>query len=238
MRFPPLSVFVTGTDTGVGKSLVASALIAAQVQAGHRVVGMKPVASGEVLTTAGWCNEDVTQLIAAGIQPPPDLNLVCPYRLKDPLAPHLAAQRMGLSIEPEPIRLAFDRLNRDYDAVVVEGVGGFRVPFSDTYDSARMAQDLALPVVLVIGLRLGCLNHALLTVEAIGARGLSIAGWVANCVDPAMSAQEENIATLHAMMPGACLGVLPHVVQPESCNFASRLNLLKLASFIADAKQT
>lgn len=220
---PHTAFFVTGTDTGVGKTRVSCALIHALRQAGHaRVVGMKPVAAGceWVEGTEGrpghWLNEDVTALRAAAslVVPPAFDN---PYALPDPLSPHIAARHDGQRIDLAHIEASFHALRQHADAVVVEGAGGFIVPLCepDPADavagddgwatSADLAQRLALPVVLVVGMRLGCLNHALLTQEAILARGLRLAGWVANVVDPHMAAQDANLATLQARLQAPML---------------------------------
>jgi dethiobiotin synthetase len=221
----PPSVFVCGTDTGVGKTLVSATLIRASVRAGFRAFGMKPVAAGVMQTPEGPQNDDLRQLRAAGHQPPPDPSWQCPYVLPDPLSPHLAARRIGVTIQAAPILGAFRRLQQHGDLVVVEGVGGFRVPFSDTYDSAQMACDLNLPVILVVGLRLGCLNHALLTAEAIQHRGLTMLGWVGSGIDPHMAAQQENISTLSDRLPAPCLGVLPFCANPVADHLTTALDL-------------
>lgn len=205
----PFSVFVTGTDTEIGKTLIATSLIRAQVRSGFRAVGMKPVAAGAVLRDGQLHNDDLDALRAAGaagVAPA----LQCPYLLPEPIAPHLSADRAGICIDPREILSAYQTLRADHDAVVVEGIGGFRVPLSDSYDTADLAHDLRLPVVLVAGIRLGCLNHALLTLDAIEARGLYLAGWVANTVDPAMGARDGNIEALCRRIPAPCLGVVPH----------------------------
>ena len=185
-------VFVTGTDTAVGKTLIAAALLHAYRQAGLSAVGMKPISAG---CDANGRNEDVEVLRAAGnIEVPREQT--CPYLFTEAIAPHIAAQRSNTRIDLRVIERACGALRASADAIVVEGVGGFRVPLNETEDSADLAQRLALPVVLVVGLRLGCLNHALLAQEAIETRGLRLAGWVANRIDPAMQRAEENIAAL------------------------------------------
>jgi dethiobiotin synthetase len=175
--------FVTGTDTGVGKTLVSSAMLHALAGSGLRAVGMKPVAAGLEDVDGEWRNDDVERLNAAGNVDAP-LALRCPYLLRAPMSPHLAAKEEGVRIALQPMLSAFSELAARADAVVVEGVGGFCVPFGDDLDSADLAVALGLPVILVVGLRLGCLSHALLTAEAVRARGLVLAGWVASMVDP------------------------------------------------------
>lgn len=196
-------LFVTGTDTGVGKTRVAVALIRALQAQGLRVAAMKPVAAG---SAPGEINEDVAALVAAA-DVAADLDDVNPYSFADPIAPHIAAQESGVRIELDVIAAAFARLAAAADVVVVEGAGGWRVPLNDREDMADLAQRLGLPVVLVVGLRLGCLSHALLTAESIAARRVPWAGWVGNHIDPAMARQAANVATLRARLPGPCLGV-------------------------------
>ncbi|HQS82946.1 MAG TPA: dethiobiotin synthase [Thiobacillus sp.] len=203
-------LFVTGTDTGVGKTRVAVALIHALRAQGLRVAAMKPVAAGHA---PGELNEDVAALMLA-TNAAVDLRDVNPYAFAAPVAPHIGAQLAGVRIELDVIAAAYLRLAATADVVVVEGAGGWRVPLNERDDMADLAQRLGLPVVLVVGLRLGCLNHALLTAESIAHRQLPWAGWVGNHVDPAMACQAENVAALHARLPGPCLGVQPHL-DPE-----------------------
>jgi dethiobiotin synthetase len=195
-----IGYFVTGTDTGVGKTLVSCALLH-RLRTQHAVVvGMKPVSAGAL----GAASDDVNQLREAGnVRVGADLDN--PYALADPVSPHIAAQRAGVHIDIDLIVARFVRLAALADAVVVEGAGGFCVSLSDTHSGADLAQALGLPVVLVVGLRLGCLNHALLTQEAIRSRGLLLAGWVANHIDPAMLAQDENVATLRRRLAAPLL---------------------------------
>jgi dethiobiotin synthetase len=201
-------LFVIGTDTGVGKTLVASALLRAYVRLGYRSVGMKPVAAGAELHDGAWMNEDVAQLRAAGNVDAP-LEQINPYLFRDPIAPHIAAEHKGVGIEVPRIRAAYEALALQADVVVVEGAGGFLVPLSESRDMADLVVTLNLPVVLVVGMRLGCLNHALLTCEAMVARGLRLAGWVANRLDPAMMAYDENLAALVRRLPAPLLAELP-----------------------------
>lgn len=218
------SCFVTGTDTGVGKTLIASALLRALGARGLRVAGMKPVAAGAVRIDGRLHNEDVEALRAAGNVDVP-LALQCPFLFEAAVAPHIAARLEGRVIEPARIREAFDALCARADALVVEGVGGFRVPLDGATDTADLARLLQLPVVLVVGLRLGCLNHAALTAEAIATRGLRLAGWVANAIDPAMSRIEENLATLEQILSAPCLARVPWMERPDSRTVAHLLGL-------------
>jgi len=195
--------FVTGTDTGVGKTRVAVALIHTLCAQGLRVAAMKPVAAG---CAPGELNEDVVALLqAANVEA--DLCDVNPYSFEQAVAPHIAAQQAGVRIELPVIATAYSRLAAAADVVVVEGAGGWRVPLNEREDTADLAQALGLPIVLVVGLRLGCLNHALLTAESIAHRRLPWAGWVGNHIDPAMVQQAANLDALRARLPAPCLGV-------------------------------
>lgn len=195
----PFSLFVTGTDTGVGKTLISAAVLHALAAHYPRVVGMKPVAAGGDWIEGTFSNEDVRALRSAStVQVDPALDN--PVLLPDPVSPHIAAQRAGQTITVAQLVQAYQALCQQADAVVVEGAGGFLVPLSASEDGADFARALNLPVVLVVGLRLGCLNHALLTAQAVCASGLTLAGWVANHVDPAMLAQAENIAYLQQQL--------------------------------------
>lgn len=218
----PRGLFITGTDTEVGKTLVACALINACRRAGMRVVPMKPVAAGCYQTPEGWKNEDVEALRAAADIDAP-LDEINPYRFVEPIAPHIAASRTKVAIDLAVIRERFDMLSRRADAVIVEGAGGFLVPLNEREDFGDLARTLALPVVLTVGMRLGCINHALLTQEAILARGLPLVGWVANRIDPAMNAFDENLETLKRGLKAPLLGVVPRMDRPDAS--AVRLDL-------------
>ncbi|HET7330466.1 dethiobiotin synthase [Dyella sp.] len=220
-----LSLFVSGTDTGIGKTHAACTLIHALRGAGHSACGMKPVASGCIDTAHGLRNEDALALQAASA-PSPAYEDINPVALLAPLSPHLAAAHEGVTITLPPLHAAFQKLVACYDTVVVEGVGGWRVPLSPSLLASDIPKAWTLPVVLVVGLRLGCLNHALLSAEAIQADGCRLVGWIGNCIDPAMAAIEENIATLRALLPAPCLGILPHGVSPDRA--WSRLDLAAL----------
>jgi dethiobiotin synthetase len=200
--------FVTGTDTGVGKTTVSVLLLQALSRKGMSTVGMKPVASGCRREQGRLINEDVERLRAASTLRAPweDIN---PYAFEPAIAPHIAARQAASDIRFQPIQEALDRLRNTADAVVVEGAGGFRVPLGPDGDLASLCQVLRIPIILVVGMRLGCINHALLTVEAILSRGLVLAGWVANCMEPAMVAFQENFDSLKAAISAPCLGVIP-----------------------------
>lgn len=196
-------LFVTGTDTGVGKTRVAVALIHALRAHGLRVAAMKPVSAGSAV---GELNEDVAALVqAANVDV--DVRDVNPYAFAEPVAPHIAAKSLGVRIDLEVIAEAYARLAAAADVVVVEGAGGWRVPLNEHEDMADLALRLSLPVVLVVGLRLGCLNHALLTAESIALRRVPWAGWVGNHIEPAMQLTAENLVALRTRLPGPCLGV-------------------------------
>lgn len=195
--------FVTGTDTGVGKTRVAVALVHALKRRGLRVAVMKPVAAG---SGPGQLNEDVIALTAAANvdAAPTDVN---PYAFAEPIAPHIAAELAATRIDLGVILAAYGRLAAQSDVVVVEGAGGWRVPLNENEDMADLAQRLELPIALVVGLRLGCLSHALLTAESIQSRGLAWAGWIGNHIDPDMAQQAANLRALQARLPAPCLGV-------------------------------
>lgn len=196
-------LFVTGTDTGVGKTRVAVALIHALRAHGLRVAAMKPVSAG---SAPDELNEDVAALVqAANVDA--DVRDVNPYAFAEPIAPHIAAELAGVRIELDVITAAYARLAARADVVVVEGAGGWRVPLNEREDMADLAQRLGLPVVLVVGLRLGCLNHASLTAESIVHRHLQWAGWVGNHVESTMQQAVQNIAALHRLLPDPCLGI-------------------------------
>jgi dethiobiotin synthetase len=216
------SIFITGTDTGVGKTLVCAALLAALNAQGLRAVGMKPVASGCEMTPRGLRNADAERLIEHS-QGNPAYDLVNPFALSEPIAPHLAAASAGVEIRLDPVRGAFAALSAHSDAIVVEGVGGWAVPLSPTLMQSDLVRALQLPVILVVGLRLGCLNHAILTARTIAADGCGFAGWIGNGIDPAMSRTQENIDTLRERLPAPCLGVLPFAPAPDPRALAAYL---------------
>lgn len=204
--------FVTGTDTNAGKTYVSTLLIRHFVAKGLRVVGMKPIASGCHLSVDGawqgqYVNDDALDLAAASNVKAP-LDLVNPYRFLPAIAPHIAADQAGVAIDLEKVRFCYDALANEAEVVLVEGAGGFLVPLSADKTMADLVSVLKLPMILVVGMRLGCINHALLTVEAIRARGLTLAGWVANQVDPAMEVYAENLETLRQRIHAPCLGVV------------------------------
>ena len=220
-------IFVTGTDTDCGKTQVALGLMAALQARGLSVLGMKPIASGCQVGQDGPRSADALALLAQGSRPVP-YPLANPYALAPPIAPHIAAGQAGLTIELGPIVAAYRALADQADWVIVEGVGGWRVPLGPTLSVSDLPAALELPVVMVTGLRLGCINHSLLTAESIRARGASLAGWVANQIDPAMLAREQNLATLAALIDAPCLGVVPRLADPTPEGVAAHLKVDRL----------
>lgn len=221
-------LFVTGTDTEVGKTVVAAGIVCALVQRGARVAAMKPVASGARATPAGLRNDDAERLLAAA-NVAADYGEVNPYCFEPPIAPHVAAAEAGAVIRTGPILRAAAALAGRADTLVVEGVGGWRVPLAGGLDVAGLARTLALPVVLVVGLRLGCLSHACLTAEAIAAGPCRLAGWIGSAVDPVMARSAENLDTLERLLPAPCLGLVPHLGDPVPADVAARLDAEGLA---------
>jgi len=207
-----MSYFITGTDTGVGKTLVSCTLLHGLAAQGKRVVGFKPVAAG---CDDADHNEDARALRAASsIQAA--YGQINPYCFPHAIAPHLAARHAGVRIEFGRILASYRELAAQADTVIVEGVGGFCVPLNAQQDSADLAAALGLPVILVVGMRLGCLNHALLTLRAIAAQPLECAGWVANVLDETMPALQENIAALRERIEAPLLGIVPQMAQADT----------------------
>lgn len=207
-------LFVCGTDTGVGKTLIASAFVHGYRLAGKPAVGMKPVASGCTIENNGIQNEDVMLLTAASQMSISPDQINC-YQFLPAIAPHIAAQEAGVVIDLQTILTQYQSLSARFSPVVVEGAGGFLVPLSNTLSFADVAVALNLPVILVVGMRLGCINHALLTVEAIQQRDLTLAGWVANTIEPDMPRFQDNLVTLQQRIPAQCLGVVPYQTHPN-----------------------
>ncbi|MEZ5542259.1 MAG: dethiobiotin synthase [Pseudomonadota bacterium] len=216
--------FVTGTDTGVGKTVVTLGLMQYLQDRGRLVAGMKPVASGCERAPAGLRNADAVQLQQQASMPLTYAQ-VNPVALAAPIAPHLAARRDGVTISLPLICQYFDELAVRADCVVVEGVGGWRVPLTERETVADLAAELGLDVILVVGIRLGCLNHALLSAEAIRRDGLTLAGWVANCLPPLPDARDENINTLRSLLAVPLLGVVPPLAVPDARGVADVLEL-------------
>ncbi|MFN7553057.1 MAG: dethiobiotin synthase [Pseudomonadota bacterium] len=216
--------FIAGTDTAVGKTFATCVLLARARSKGLRAAGMKPVAAGCAATPDGLRNEDALALMTqSGVDA--DYATVNPIALPDPLSPHLAAARAGVVVDTGMILAAFDRLAARADLVLVEGAGGWLAPLSDTLAMNDLARRLGLPVILVVGLRLGCLNHAQLTARAIAADGLRLAGWIGSTIDLAMACLAENVDTLRRRLPAPCLGVLPWAPAADPADLAGRLRL-------------
>jgi len=214
--------YVTGTDTGIGKTVASAALLHALRARGLRAVGMKPVASGCEATASGWHNEDALALLAAS-DPQPDYRELNPYALPAPLAPELAAREAGITIELPTLVGAFARLQTMADTVVVEGVGGWAAPLAADLDQADLVRALRLPVVLVVGMRLGCINHARLSARAIADDGFELVGWIANHVDPDMQRQDENFQMLCQRLPAPCWGRLPYAPGADAAQLSKAL---------------
>ena len=208
-------VFIAGTDTGIGKTFVACTLLHAFRADGVPACGMKPVASGCERTAEGLRNEDALALIAASDPQPDDYSLCNPYAFEPAIAPHLAAADANVEIDFARIESAFAHLVARADCVVVEGVGGWMVPLSDSLEAADIPRRLDLPVILVVGLRLGCINHARLSARSILDDGCELLGWIGNAIDQEMERREENIETLRRLLPAPCLG-LPGPGDPVS----------------------
>ena len=209
-----VAYFVVGTDTGIGKTHATCALLHALARRHARVCGMKPIASGGVQTADGFTNEDsIAHRAASTVRVPPGLDN--PILLPEPLSPHLSAARAGTSIDLDVVLEAVATLRERTDALVVEGAGGFLVPLGETQTGADLAVAMQLPLVLVVGMRLGCLNHALLTAEAIRARGLALAGWIANRVDPGFLCPDENLDYLRTHLGAPLLADLPFSSTPD-----------------------
>lgn len=219
-------VFITGTDTEIGKTVVANAIVRSLVDAGQRIAVMKPIAAGADATPEGLRNADAVELMAGANVPAP-YESVNPYCLKLPASPHIAAANEGISIKLAPIVQAFGQLTRASDLVVVEAAGGWHAPINEAETMADIAAALDLPVILVVGLRLGCLNHALLTAQAIESRGLTFAGWVGNHLQSHFAYAAENIATLEARLAAPLIDIVPF--EPAQTPAARRLSRIAVA---------
>lgn len=196
----PQSYLILGTDTGVGKTFFSARLIQHFVQQGHKVLGMKPIASGfEQLPNGQWENEDVAQLRAESNVTAP-MDRINPYAFRPAIAPHIAAQEAGINITIPTILNAYQSLTPMADMVVVEGAGGLMVPINEQQTLLDVAKALQLPVIVVVGMRLGCINHALLTVETLLQHNITVSGWVANQIDPEMSRYAQNLKTLQSRL--------------------------------------
>jgi dethiobiotin synthetase len=213
-----LRLFITGTDTGVGKTYAAVTLIRALSASGRKVAAMKPMASGAHETPQGLRNDDALALLAA-MNVRASYDEVNPYCYAPPIAPHIAAAESGRPVDLEVLDRAFDRLALRTDAIIVEGAGGWLAPLDDSLSLSDLAARWRLDVILVVGLRLGCLSHAFLTAEAVEHRGVKLAAWVANSIDPHFERAAENIATLQKRLAAPCLGVLPNATTADAAIF-------------------
>ena len=216
--------FVTGTDTGVGKTVVSCALLHALAKRGLRSVGMKAVAAGATEVDGRLVNDDVAALRAASSIAAP-VELINPYCFAAPIAPHIAAAEAGVEIELDRLQRAFLALRALADCVIVEGAGGFLVPLGPRIDMRDLAVRLALPVILVVGLRLGCLNHALLTAESVERAGLRLGGWVANHIDPDMARADENVRALKSRLQAPLLARIPYCGTMPAAHVACEINI-------------
>lgn len=226
--------FISGTDTDVGKTFIVSALLAGAKAQGYSTLGMKPIAAGCAETAAGLQNEDALKLQQ-------NSSIVLPYQqvnpvvLKPAIAPHIALQEAGRRVNISQLA-GFCRgvLMKKADLTLIEGAGGWRVPLNAQETLADLAKELQLPVILVVGLRLGCINHAILTAEAIQRDGVSLAGWVGNTIDPEMPRLNENIETLNAVIPAPCLGIMPYL---DSNNCIEAAQYLKFDALIQGSSE-
>ncbi len=217
--------FITGTDTDCGKTLVTQGFMQLCKQYGMTTAGMKPVASGGIKQADGILRNSDALAIQSVCSTDIPYHLINPYCFEPPVAPHLAADMSGTRVDLPIIQAAYDELVQHNECLIVEGVGGWRVPLNDELDIAALCRALQLPVVLVVGMKLGCINHALLSAQAIVNDGVSLLGWVANCVDPEMHLLEENISTLQRLIPAPLLGTIPFLSHITPALIAERLRL-------------
>ena len=216
-------IFITGTDTGVGKTVVTAGLVRLAADRGQRVVGLKPVASGAVRTPEGLRNEDAMALAAAGNVPLP-YGLINPFCFEPAIAPHLAAADAGVRLPVSDLLEWYGRASGDADLACVEGAGGWRVPLHPEGFLSDLPEQLGMGVILVVGLRLGCLNHARLTAEAIERAGrCSLLGWIGNCIDPGFARLDDNLATLDRLLGAPALAILPLLEAPRAGVVAGHL---------------
>ena len=221
----PQRYFITGTDTEIGKTTIAAGLLHAARARGLSTAAVKPVAAGCERTADGLRNDDALTLMAECV-PPLDYDLLNPVALEPAIAPHIAAAEAGMELTAAHLAEACAKVfERQADLTLIEGAGGWRVPLNEQQTLADLAIALGEPVIMVVGLRLGCINHALLTAEAIAADGLTLAGWVANQVDPQMDRQQHNLDTLKALMPAPLLGVVPRLAPLSMERVAEHLQL-------------
>jgi dethiobiotin synthetase len=221
-------VFVAGTDTGVGKTRVVVGLIRALRSLGCVAGGMKPVASGVIGADSSILNEDAAMIAAVCASTGVDAADMNPYCFEWPVSPHIGAERAGIRIDPERIATACDRLTQHFEYIVVEGTGGWLCPIGSEATMADVAAALGLPVVLVVGVRLGCLNHALLSAQAIEHRGMPLRGWIGSLIDPDMPVLRENLQALGQRLSAPLLGWLPYSRERDGDAAALTLAALSL----------
>ena len=219
-----MSYFITGTDTFVGKTLIGCALLQRFAGQGKCVAGFKPVAAG---VDADGMNDDAKALLAAG-NIPLSYEQVNPYCLHEAIAPHIAASHENIRIELPRIVAAYRELAAQADVVIVEGAGGFLVPLNDAQNTADLAKELGIPIILVVGMRLGCLNHALLTMKAVDEYGVQCAGWIANVLDSAMPALQSNIDALQERISAPLVGVVPYMAVPDARFAAEQVDFRRM----------
>ena len=205
--------FVTGTDTEIGKTTVTSSLVSAVAKMGHTCVGLKPIAAGQDFVDGAWVNDDVLRLSRV-CEPAIGIHEICTYQFRTPCAPHIAADLESQVIEKDVVLKHIRSSVRLAEYSFVEGVGGFDIPLNPDWTTADLAADLQFPVILVVGMRLGCINHALLSIESIERRGLQLAGWVGNFVDPNFSFAKENLSTLSDRIKAPIIGTVPYMEEP------------------------
>lgn len=222
-----MTYFITGTDTGAGKTWATVGMMSALKQRGLTVAGMKPVASGGRLEEGVVLNQDAEAILQhCSVEFP--YELVNPYSFLPPIAPHLAARESGVMIDLEKILCAFNHLAARAGAVIVEGVGGWRVPLGETLQTADLVRTLHAPVILVVGMRLGCINHACLTAESIINDGLELCGWIANGIERDWRDTAGARETLMDLIPAPLLGVIPPLARFDGDEIASCLHLERL----------
>jgi len=228
----PNALFITGTDTGVGKTHVSVSLVKALVKHGLRTAVMKPIASGSEQTPDGLRNADAVALMAASNVRAPYAT-VNPYCFAPAVSPHIAAEEAKIDVDIDIIHDRFEALASQADFTIVEGAGGWYAPISNTQSMADLPKSLHIPAVLVVGVRLGCLNHAQLSKEAIEAKGVPLAGWVANCIDPTLERAAENLATLERILGSAALAMFPSVTPMAHPDVRSGEQLARHLSLIS-----
>ena len=223
-------IFITGTDTEIGKTVVASGLVKASVDAGYRTAGLKPIAAGCEMIDNALVNDDAQQLmLASNVEL--DYGIVNPIALEPAIAPHIAAKQRGVSIASKVLKTHYERnLPSDLDLAVFEGAGGWFVPLNDYETFQDFVLAMKLDVIIVVGMKLGCINHALLSVSAIKACGLNLLGWIANFPQPEMDVAEENLETLMQRIDAPLLGVIPHFKELEAEAVANHINIQAIFS--------